>query len=163
MGEDFKRRFMVLSSMTFRSFNLKLSLVILDPSNFLYTLRDYNSKMFSFKELNSLFTSFDLKRLIAYTKKRIDFQVILDLVPKLAKLFFNEKIKFSVSFTQCAILNAFGLQKKKLEEITLNFGMSVNQILALFKKIVVKFIKCFDQIEESREKKEIPKQYLFRK
>lgn len=162
-SKDFKRRFMALSSMTFQSFNLKLSLVILDPSqNFLHTLKDYNSKVFSFKDLNSLFSSFDLKRLIAYTKKRVDFHVILDLVPKLAKLFFNEKLKFSMSFTQCAILNAFGLQKKKLEEIILDFCMSTNQILALFKKVVIKFVSCFEQIEESKQKKETPRQHLFK-
>lgn len=161
--KDFKQRFMILSSMTFRTFNLKLSLVVLDPLPNICSSREQNQKIFTFKELNSLFTSFDLKRLIAYTKKRVDFHVILDLVPKLAKLFFNNKFKFSMSFTQCAILNAFGLQKKKIEEINMDFGMPVDQILALFKKIIIKFVTCFVRIEERKERKEIPKQYFFRK
>jgi N-acetyltransferase 10 len=56
---------------------------------------------------------FDLRRLDSYSKNMVDFHLVLDLVPTLAKLFFNKttlpKGSVNLSYVQSAILIGFGL------------------------------------------------------
>jgi len=155
---DFQQRLMSLSSIAFRHFHTKLSLIVLDPSR---ALLDGNAKRkktdFDFEELSRTFSVWDLKRLSAYSRKRADYHIILDLTPKLAHLFFSEKLNITMSFVQCAILNALGLQHKSIDTISSELRLPANQILALFTKVVLKFVKLFDSMEKEYEKAKIKK------
>lgn len=56
---------------------------------------------------------FDLKRLDSYAKNMVDFHLIMDLVPVLAKLFFMKttlpKGAVNLSYVQSAMLIGMGL------------------------------------------------------
>merc|ERR1712190_22128 len=102
---------MSLSGISFRHFHTKLSLIVLNPSRALLdgsAAKRKKTSNFSFEDLSRTFSVWDLKRLSAYSRKRADYHIILDLTPKLAHLFFSEKLNFTMSFVQCAILNALG-------------------------------------------------------
>lgn len=63
------------------------------------------------------FSNYDLKRLNAYARSLVDYHVILDLVPSIAKLYFLGKFQFSISYAQAAILIGLGLQRKQIHEL----------------------------------------------
>jgi len=56
---------------------------------------------------------FDLKRLESYSKNLVDFHLIMDLVPTLAKMYFSNtllpKSAISLSYLQSTILLGIGL------------------------------------------------------
>lgn len=76
-----------------------------------------------------LFTPFDLKRLESYANNMLDYHVILDLMPAVANIFFQQRLAASsrtgdpqdgpvrLSALQSSILLAVGLQKKSVEDI----------------------------------------------
>jgi len=58
----------------------------------------------------------------------VDFHLVLDLVPTLAKMFFIKKTLprgcINLSYVQSAILIGLGLQFKKIEEIETDLGLN---------------------------------------
>jgi N-acetyltransferase 10 len=71
-------------------------------------------------ELDSMFSPFDLKRLEGYSNNLIDYHVIMDLLPLIARLFFSTRFPFNLSAGQSAILLGLGLQHKTVEEVSVN-------------------------------------------
>jgi N-acetyltransferase 10 len=63
----------------------------------------------------------------------VDFHLVMDLVPTLAKLFFIQttlpKGAINLSYVQSAILIGIGLQFKKVEDIEQDLGLNAAQIL----------------------------------
>ena len=61
--------------------------------------------------LEQYITIFDLKRLESYAKNLVDFHLIMDLVPTLAKLHFLvlPEGSMSLSYVQAATLTGMGL------------------------------------------------------
>ena len=86
------------------------------------------------KELENYVNSFDLKRLEQYSKNMVDFHLILDIVPTISKLFFNQIIfkpgVVNLSFTQAAILIGMGLQYKKVEQISRELNLQIELIMS---------------------------------
>lgn len=84
------------------------------------------------QELSYLITPFDLKRLEQYANNMLDYHVILDLLPIVANLYFQQRLCASeegeedVRFTavQSAILLAVGLQRKAIEEVEVRHRLS---------------------------------------
>jgi len=84
------------------------------------------------QELSYLITPFDLKRLEQYANNMLDYHVILDLLPILADLYFQQRLCASeegeedVQFTglQSAIFLAVGLQRKTIEEVEVRHRLS---------------------------------------
>jgi N-acetyltransferase 10 len=62
--------------------------------------------------LPQYFSVYDLKRIHSYAGNLVDFHVILDLIPSLARLWFTGCIPVSLSALQKAILLGTGLQSK---------------------------------------------------
>lgn len=58
----------------------------------------------------------------------VDFHLVMDLVPVLAKLFYTQldlpKGAVNLSYVQSAILIGMGLQFKKVEEIETDLGLN---------------------------------------
>jgi len=52
-----------------------------------------------------------------YVNNRIKYQMILDLLPDLAKFFFLKKLKVNLSLVQAVILLGMGLQYKNIENL----------------------------------------------
>merc|ERR1712228_472234 len=106
---DFRQRFVALLGYNFRNFPVKLAL------NFLSDSIKQNSKdnvPISFKEMSYHMTRFDLKRLESYTHNLVDWHMILDMIPALARLFFLNRLPLNLAWTQTAILLGLGLQHK---------------------------------------------------
>lgn len=87
-----------------------------------------------------LLTPFDVKRLESYAKNLVDYHVVLDLLPVLARLFFLGRLPVALSSFQSATLLAIGLQHKSVDDVVAEFTVPANQVLALFNKSMRKFV-----------------------
>jgi N-acetyltransferase 10 len=84
------------------------------------------------KDINEFFTAYDMKRLHAYAQELVDYHLITDLLPALARFYFLDRYEqknyliveltsgrfgsAKVAPTQAQILIAMGLQYKTIEE-----------------------------------------------
>ncbi|KAJ3391783.1 N-acetyltransferase 10 [Entophlyctis sp. JEL0112] len=159
---DFRRRFIELLGYQFKKFSPLLVLSILEAS-----LSGRPSSLETLSSTSSLFrhfTPFDLKRLESYTQNLLDYHVILDLIPRLATLFYlgylapsgagedsdQSALKpVTLSPVQSAILVSVGLQRKTLDETAPELGIAVSQVMALFGKVVKKCSNYFHAVEEA--------------
>lgn len=147
-NEDFKRRLITLLGYDFRTFAPSLCLSLLD-----FRLEEdaqIVQRGVTIEELDMFLFKYDLKRLDAYAKQMLDFHVVMDLVPSIARLFFLKKFPFSLSFVQAAILVGLGLQHKQLEDVQQDLDLQSNQVLALFNKIAKKLVKYLKETEKLR-------------
>lgn len=86
------------------------------------------------------FTDYDLRRLESYTRNLVDYHLILDLVPALAKLFYSNRLPMQLTVVQMALLSGIGLQYKTIEQLESELNLPQSQLLALFNKLVKKVI-----------------------
>lgn len=61
----------------------------------------------------------DLNRLKSYTKNQVDYHLILDLIPAIAKLYFSNNLgrHLNLGYINQAILVGLGLQMKSFDDI----------------------------------------------
>jgi len=82
----------------------------------------------------------------------VDFHLVLDMVPTLAKLFYLQdtlpKGAVNLSYVQSSILIGIGLQFKKVEDLEKDLGLNTNQILPQFNKVMRKFTKVIKSVFE---------------
>jgi N-acetyltransferase 10 len=116
------------------------------------------SRPLSAEELNALLTPFDMKRLQSYCENMIEHHVIIDLVPILSVLFFSRKLgsECTLSAAQQAILLALGLQRKPVEALEGELGLTPSQVLALFAKIVRRIVKTLQDIQREGVGRDLP-------
>ncbi|THH14726.1 hypothetical protein EW146_g5643 [Bondarzewia mesenterica] len=83
-------------------------------------------------ELSFLMTPFDLKRLESYAQNALDYHVILDLLPTVVSLYFEQRLgeAMRLSAIQSSLLLGMGLQRKSVEEVELAHGGESLQISA---------------------------------
>ncbi|KAL8732629.1 MAG: hypothetical protein Q9166_002604 [cf. Caloplaca sp. 2 TL-2023] len=145
-ARDFHRRFLSLLSYQFRTSPSVLALSINESANIGAKL-DTSSppQPLTRKDLDELFTPFDLKRLDSYANNMLDYHVIIDMIPSIAFLYFTGRLSPAVTLTgvQQSILLAIGLQRKVLEDVEKELGVAANQLLAMFVKIVRKVASHF--------------------
>ncbi|KAL7627890.1 N-acetyltransferase 10 [Parahypoxylon ruwenzoriense] len=157
---DFHRRFLALLSYKFREFPCVLALSIdqsatagaqLDPTN--------RTTELTKPELDRLLTPFDCKRLESYSRGVLDHHAILDLVPKLADLYFTGPLKPSIKLTgvQRALLLGIGLQRKDIGAICTELTLESSQGLAMFMKIIRKITTHFSSLISSAVAAKMPK------
>lgn len=97
-----------------------------------------------------MFIQHDLQRLEAYTRNQVEYRLILDLTTDLSKLLFEGKMNdVAIDPIQKAILLGIGLQNKTLDQLSEEFNIQVNQILAKFYDCVKKMSKKLESINES--------------
>lgn len=99
-------------------------------------------------QVSRFFTPFDLKRLESYTNNLLDYHVIMDMAPTLARQYFLGQLEPSsttssikpvhMSPVQAAILCGVGLQKKTIDDLEKELDLPGAQIMALFGKVVKK-------------------------
>lgn len=129
---DFTRRFLNLLSFSYFS-NLPTSLC----------LSICESPMAIAKPETSISkpTPFDLKRLEAYANNLLDYHMITDLLPDLARsVFLNHHPNLTLSPVQSAILLAMGMQRKTVEAVSSELGLPVSQVLAMFSKAIRRLV-----------------------
>ncbi|CDP12880.1 unnamed protein product [Coffea canephora] len=140
--QDYRRRFTELLGFGFHSMEYKLAMSILDPKiNFTEVDPVLHSSNEFLKSTGEIVTPDDMKRLEAYTNNLADFRMILDIVPKLARLYFLEKLPVTLSYTQASVLLCMGLQRKDISVIEGEMKLEGQQILSLFIKVMKKFYK----------------------
>jgi N-acetyltransferase 10 len=153
---DFQKRFINLLSMSFSSFPASLALNVISSCNIRKgsSLGDESAtsrfKEMTREELEAHITLYDLKRLELYSQQLVDYHMITDLLPSVAKLYFSGRMDSTVnlSVVQSAILLALGLQHKSVEEIEEELSLPVNQILGLFSRTIIKISKYLKHLEE---------------
>lgn len=142
--EDFKRRFLSLLAYEFKDIDISLGIGILEPNLTQNSNEDNTENLDSGKitkeELSIWLNLYDLKRLEAYSKNMVDFHLIIDLLPSLARMFFSNKFakELKFSYSQAAILMGMGLQHKSVDLISNELNLPVAQVLALFNKSIRK-------------------------
>ncbi len=156
---DFHRRFLSLLSYQFRVFPSILALSINESANAGSKLDSSSSphRLTKFG-LDASFSSYDLKRLDSYANNMLDYHVILDMMPEIARLYFTGRLQHAVSLTgvQSSLLLAIGLQRKVLEDVQKELGLPVNQLLAMFVKIVRKVSSHFRTLLEEAVQETMP-------
>jgi N-acetyltransferase 10 len=84
---------------------------------------------------------------------------VLDLVPRLAMLYFTGRLKSDIKLTgiQSSILLAVGLQRKDLTAIEEELSLPSSQLLAMFIKIMRKLSSHFSALVSGAIEAEMPK------
>ncbi|CAO1623665.1 unnamed protein product [Parajaminaea phylloscopi] len=121
-------------------------------------------------ELRQTITPFDLKRLEAFGNNMVEYSIVLDLLPTLASLYFAGRIRASdeddsatgavpsgtedelpvlkLTALQAALLLSVGLQRKDPSDVIANeFGIPVQQGVALLAKAVRRIVQCLRRVE----------------
>ncbi|KAF8638996.1 hypothetical protein AX17_001798 [Amanita inopinata Kibby_2008] len=158
-AKDFRRRFLSLLSYKFREFGSVTALSVLEAASAgVKKLDKVESKELGVAELAIHFTPFDLKRLESYANNMLDYHVVLDLLPTVASLYFQQRLgdEARLSAVQSSILLALGLQRKTVEEVEAELQLPVSQVLALFVKIVRKIAKQLIDVQKAAISAELP-------
>lgn len=145
----------LLSYEAFKKFDASVALSILEST----VSRNSPSpapRLLTNTELSSLLTPFDIKRLESYADSMLDYHVVLDLVPTIASLFFDKKLETGLPPAQQAILLALGLQRKNVEALETELGITSTQTLALFGKLLRKMTKSLEDIQKASIASELP-------
>eukprot|EP00042_Codosiga_hollandica_P057693 m.857527 g.857527 ORF g.857527 m.857527 type:complete len:910 (+) comp59649_c0_seq10:395-3124(+) len=155
---DFQRRFISLLAFNFAKFPPPLALGVLDRTQAL-GVESHASQELTFEALDSVLTKFDLKRIHSYANNLLDYHAIMDLIPAVAKLFFEHRTtQISLTAVQRAILLGIGLQHKTVEDLNKDIPeITPSQILAFFSQIIRKFSKHFLTIQEGEAGKLVEK------
>ncbi|GAP88086.1 putative tRNA cytidine acetyltransferase [Rosellinia necatrix] len=158
-ANDFHSRFLSLLSYRFRTFNSVTALGInesatsgarLDPS--------YSPPPFTKESLDQILTPFDMKRLAGYANNVLDYHVILDLMPRVSEPYFRGRLnEVHLTGSQRAMLLAVALQRKDLDEVATDLSIPTSQILAMFMKIVKKFVVHFEGLVSGAIAASLPK------
>lgn len=85
-------------------------------------------------------------------------QVILDLLPTLAALYFAQRFPADVKLSgvQSSILLALGLQRKTVEDVEAELQLPVAQSLALFVKTIRKMTKALSEVQKRAIEENLP-------
>ena len=154
---DFKHRLTSLLSFNFNKLNIKLCLSLLEPPITTSTANDKddndndddnseNKKIMKKNEIELFLTKFDFKRMELYSRNMTNYNMIIDLIPIIANLYFNKKIFVPLSYIQAGVLLGVGLQRKNFDEIVQEFNIEISQLLAMFNKMVKKFVTYIKNI-----------------
>lgn len=150
--KDFRRRFLSLLSYQFSGFTPTLALNILQNKS---AAQDASTTLSS-PELAAQFSPYDLKRLEMYSRNMVDYHLIMDLVPAMARIYFLKQMgDISLSAAQCALLLGVGLQHKSVDQLEKETDLPSSQLMGLFNRLVRKFMQFFNQIQEKAIEVEI--------
>uniref|UniRef100_A0A1A7XUM2 RNA cytidine acetyltransferase n=1 Tax=Iconisemion striatum TaxID=60296 RepID=A0A1A7XUM2_9TELE len=142
--KDFRRRFLSLLSYQFSSFSPSLALSILQNKK-----SKEETASLSSSDLAAHFTPYDLRRLELYSRNMVDYHLIMDLIPAVARLFFLKQLgEVSLSAAQCALLLGIGLQHKTVDQLEKELDLPSSQLMGLFNRLIRKFVQTFTSIQE---------------
>ncbi len=114
-----------------------------------------SSSLLTAAEMAVYFTEYDLKRLESYSRNLVDYHMILDLLPALARVYFLKRTDVALNFHQAVQLLAVGLQFKSINDVEIELGVGATQLLALFNKTIRKLSAFLRQVEERAMQAEI--------
>ena len=97
----------------------------------------------------------DLKRLRAHARSLVDYRLVVDLIPTLARLRFTGRLHIPLSAVQAAIFVGVGLQANR-STTSAPSSAFVAQLLALFNKTVRKLVAALTATLEEAEGATLP-------
>lgn len=153
---DFRKRFLELLSFEFRKFNYMTPLLLLESANQGVKLTNETPKPLTKEDLDRFLSPFDLKRLESYADNMLDYHVILDMIPLIARLYFTGQLKANISAVQSAVLIAIGLQRKSVDGLERELGVGAPQVLSMFQKVIRKVASSFREILADAIKETLP-------
>uniref|UniRef100_A0A672QLJ6 RNA cytidine acetyltransferase n=1 Tax=Sinocyclocheilus grahami TaxID=75366 RepID=A0A672QLJ6_SINGR len=143
--KDFRRRFLSLLSFQFSKFSPTLALNISQNKN-----AKGDSSALASAELAATFTPYDLKRLEMYSRNMVDYHLIMDMTPVIARMFFLKQLgDITLSVAQCALLLGIGLQHKSIDELEKEIDLPGSQLMGLFNRIIRKVVQFFNTLQEN--------------
>ncbi|CAH1973721.1 unnamed protein product [Acanthoscelides obtectus] len=147
---DFRRRFINLLAYQFNKFTPALALGVMSNKAIKLTSKADLAK----HELDIHFTKYDIKRLEMYSNNLVDYHLIMDLLPTLAKLYFlNQLGDVHMSAVQSAILLGLGLQHKTVDTLASELDLPSNQLLGLFNRLIRRCVQYLNgALEQDVEK-----------
>nr|CAH7719156.1 unnamed protein product [Callosobruchus chinensis] len=147
---DFRRRFINLLAYQFSKFSPALALGVLSNKAIKLSTKADLSK----SELDMHFTNYDIKRMEMYSNNLVDYHLIMDLLPTLAKLYFlNQLGDVHMSAVQSAILLGLGLQHKTVDDLAGELELPANQLLGLFNRLIRRCVQYLNgALEQEVEK-----------
>ena len=157
--KDFHRRFISLLSYQFHRFPSVFALSIDESaSNGIKLHLGSDTKELTREELDNIFSPYDLRRLDSYANNMIDYHVILDLMPKIAELYFTGTLRSAVKLSgvQKSLLLAIGLQRKDFDGVGKELSLGSSQLLAMFVKTVRKMATYFNNLVEGAVAETMP-------
>ncbi|KAI3322649.1 DUF699-domain-containing protein [Xylariaceae sp. AK1471] len=158
-ANDFHSRFLSLLSYRFRTFHSVTALSINESATSGSRLdQSYSPTPLTKEALDQILTPFDLKRLAAYANNLLDYHVILDLMPRISEPYFRGRLNaIHLTPVQRAMLLAVSLQRKDLDGVAADLTFSISQTLAMFIKIVKKFVAHFEKLVSGAIEASMPK------
>ncbi|CAL1380077.1 unnamed protein product [Linum trigynum] len=135
--QDFRLRFLRLLSSSFRSMECRLAMRVLDPKTNFTDLEANQKKSLPeefWKSLTEDLSPYDMERLRAYTDSLVDFHLILDIVPVLARLYFRGKLPVTLSSDEADVLLCIGLQQQNFTRVEEQLKSERTAILSRFMK-----------------------------
>lgn len=159
---DYRRRLISLLSYSFKSFPTAVALTLVDPHQLLTGATSnesvYGASPLQASELLEVHMSqHDLGRLELYSRNMVDHHMIMDLLPLLAKLYFEGRIPtVHLSPLQLAILLACGLQHRDADDVMRELDLPTNQVLAFFNKTIRKISSHLRSLVEAHVAEELP-------
>ncbi|MGH0114495.1 UNVERIFIED_CONTAM: hypothetical protein FKN15_019635 [Acipenser sinensis] len=106
-------------------------------------------KVLSRAQLDADFTAYDLKRLDMYSRNMVDYHLIMDMIPNIAKMFFLKQLgDISLSAAQSALLLGIGLQHKTVDQLEREIELPSSQLMGLFNRLIRKVVQVFTSIQE---------------
>ena len=130
-NKDFKRRFALLLGYEFKNIKSMDALKLIQPK----TVEN---------DIVIDISGRDFKRLQSYSKKKIDYHIIYDMVPRIA-LAFVEGVDIHFSTVQQAIIVGMGFQYKTMDVIAAELNIETIQAMAFFQQIMVKVVKYIEE------------------
>ena len=97
-------------------------------------------ELFDSESNNLIFTEFDLRRCRSFIDGYSEFNVIYDIIPKIANDYFHNSLNY-LSLPQESILFALGIKFCKISEIANELHITKDNVRLLIKKIIIKFLQ----------------------
>ncbi|KAH1020895.1 hypothetical protein HUJ04_010485 [Dendroctonus ponderosae] len=142
---DFRKRFLSLLMYEFSKFTSGLALGVLTNKTTKLQPLDLSRG-----ELGIHVSNYDIKRLEMYSKNLVDYHLIMDLLPTLARLYFlNKMVDLQLSAVQSAILLGLGAQHKTVDQLAAEMNLPSSQILGLFNRLMKRIEQYLSSIIES--------------
>lgn len=162
---DFQHRFINLLAFQFRIFPSRLALTLLDrdlvmknaadekKSGYVVdlTIRETLMKPLTSQEIYFFLNQDDISRLSSYSHNLVDYHMIMDIVPELARLFFMRRFgEMNLSALQQILLIGQGLQHKTIDELMVEFPeVQSSQMLSFFNRTIKRIQKYMEVSTDS--------------
>merc|ERR1739844_12098 len=153
---DFRRRLVNLLGFEFRAFSARdLAIHLLSgPKG-----QKPGKATMALSELGHMITPYDLGRLKSFTNNMVEYRLIVDLVPTLAKLYFLFKAggleNLKLSPIQKGILIGIGLQFKTVDTLASELDLDGKQLLGKFRDMMRQMVNSIEKTKSESIKNSI--------